>query len=579
MAKLSPADALAYLGIAQLKPAQKDVIDAMETRDDVLAILPTGFGKSLCYQLPALTSSGVTLVISPLLSLMRDQVSQLQARGVNAAMLASDKSDDDILAAFRAAAKGVCKLLYMSPEYLSKHYILRTLQDLHIARVVIDEVHTVSEWGHDFREDYLNIRKAVARLGDVPMAGFTATASPIVLDDLKSVLFKDRTPRVFHYPVLRANIHHEFVEKTQPRMQLLALFEAAREERALVYVGTRKRAETLADALVAAGYRAVGYHAGLDNERRRIIEQDFQTGVYNLVVATNAFGMGVDIPDIRLVVHADFPPSPENYLQEIGRAGRDGERARALCFVNADDIEMRRAQIAATRGDDTQKALRFARLEALVDIASSACIDQSVAAYFGEDIGVCGDCGACQQGALEFRHLPQALSLFADDEGAKTRFEALLSMRNQIFRDKGLVMFRALPDALLAAIARQSPQSLDELAAIDGIGETRMQKYGEAILRALGAKAQDFVASRTRKQLALKGQGALYDRLSERLADKQYGADGFEKPLQMSSKLIARIVEAAPPSLQALSQVRGMDEARMARYGALILEELSRDDD
>lgn len=382
-------------GFSEFRPGQAEVVDAVCAGQDVLAIMPTGGGKSLCFQLPALARSGLTVVISPLIALMRDQVRGLREAGVAAGALTSGNTPEETDAVFDAIDDGSLKILYMAPERLAHTGTQRLLNRAGVGLLAVDEAHCVSQWGHDFRPDYLRIGE-LRRALDVPVAAFTATADAETREEIVARLFDGGSPRVFLRGFDRPNIHLAFVAKDSPRRQVLDFAGARKGQSGIVYCGTRAKTEGLAAALRDAGHTACHYHGGMEAEDRRIVETRFQQEDSLIVVATVAFGMGVDKPDIRWVAHADLPKSIEAYYQEIGRAGRDGAPAETLTLFGPDDIRLRRTQIDEGLAPPERKMADHGRLNALLGLAEALrCRRQVLLAYFGEDCAPCGTCDLC----------------------------------------------------------------------------------------------------------------------------------------------------------------------------------------
>ncbi|NND42816.1 MAG: DNA helicase RecQ [Silicimonas sp.] len=382
-------------GFEAFRPMQADIVEAVSGGDDVLAILPTGGGKSLCFQLPALLRPGLTVVISPLIALMRDQVRALREAGVAAGALTSGNTDEETSAVFDALHEGRLKLLYMAPERLASGATERLLSQSGVSLIAVDEAHCVSQWGHDFRPDYLRIG-ALRRALDVPLAAFTATADDDTRAEIVQRLFGGGTPRSFLGGFDRPNIHFAFAPKNKPREQILAFAAARKGQSGIVYTGTRAKTETLARALAEAGHDALAYHGGMDPDARREVERRFQSDDGLIVCATVAFGMGVDKPDIRWVAHADLPKSIESYYQEVGRAGRDGAPAETLTLYGADDIRFRRMQIDESLAPHERRMADHGRLNALLGLAEAqTCRRQTLLSYFGETNDPCGKCDLC----------------------------------------------------------------------------------------------------------------------------------------------------------------------------------------
>ncbi|MCB1367799.1 MAG: DNA helicase RecQ [Rhodobacteraceae bacterium] len=383
-------------GFDEFRPGQAEIVDAVAAGRNVLAIMPTGGGKSLCFQLPAIAQTGVTVVISPLIALMRDQVRALKAVGVEAGALTSGNTDEETDEVFSALEEGRLKLLYLAPERLANPGTERLLARVGASLIAVDEAHCVSQWGHDFRPDYLRIGD-LRRALNLPLAAFTATADEETRVEIIRRLFDGDMPEVFLRGFDRPNIRLAFQVKNKPREQILDFAAARKGQSGIVYCGTRAKTETLAQALRAAGHQAIPYHAGLSPEDRRIAETRFSREDGLIVVATVAFGMGVDKPDIRWVAHADLPKSIESYYQEIGRSGRDGAPADTLTLYGPEDIRLRRSQIDEGLAPAERKEADHARLNALLGLAEArACRRQVLLGYFGETTPGCGNCDLCE---------------------------------------------------------------------------------------------------------------------------------------------------------------------------------------
>ncbi|RJE79445.1 DNA helicase RecQ [Paracoccus sp. JM45] len=384
-------------GFDGFRLGQQDIVEAVAGGSDVLAIMPTGGGKSLCFQLPALMRNGVTVVISPLIALMRDQVRALRAAGVNAGALTSGNTDEETDAVFQALQAGEMKLLYMAPERLASGGTVNLLRRANVTAIAVDEAHCVSQWGHDFRPDYLRIGD-LKRALDVPLSAFTATADVETQAEIVTRLFDGQPPVTFLRGFDRPNIRLAFQPKNSPRQQVTSYVAARRGQSGIIYCGSRARTETLAQALRDEGHPAIAYHAGMEADQRREAEARFQREDGLIVVATVAFGMGIDKPDIRWVVHADLPKSIESYYQEIGRAGRDGDPADTMTLYGPDDIRLRRTQVDEGLADPGRKAADHARLNALLGLAeATGCRRRRLLSYFGEEMTQdCGNCDLCQ---------------------------------------------------------------------------------------------------------------------------------------------------------------------------------------
>ncbi|MEP3442729.1 DNA helicase RecQ [Sulfitobacter sp.] len=382
-------------GFDGFRPGQEEIVEAVTAGENVLAIMPTGGGKSLCFQLPAMMRQGVTVVISPLIALMRDQVRALQEAGVGAGALTSGNTPEETDAVWEGLEAGTLKLLYMAPERLAAGSVMGMLKRVGVTMIAVDEAHCVSQWGHDFRPDYLRIGELKRALG-VPLAAFTATADAETQAEIVQKLFDGTPPTAFLRGFDRPNIHLMFAAKNSPRNQILNFAAARRGQSGIVYCGTRAKTEGIARALNEAGQTAIHYHGGMEAEDRRIAERRFQQEDGLIVAATVAFGMGIDKPDIRWVAHADLPKSIESYYQEIGRAGRDGAPAETLTLFGPEDIRLRRTQIDEGMAPPERRSADHARLNALLGLAEALeCRRKTLLGYFDESEVTCGRCDLC----------------------------------------------------------------------------------------------------------------------------------------------------------------------------------------
>ncbi len=383
-------------GFTALRPGQAEVVGAILAGADVLAVMPTGAGKSLCYQLPALVGGRLTVVVSPLIALMRDQVGALTARGVAAGALHSGNAGAEHADVERALRRGELKLVYVSPERLQRPGTLAALRDAGCDRLAIDEAHCVSQWGHDFRPEYMALRAAADALGDPQVIAVTASADPGTRDEIVAKLFR-RSPRLFVRSFDRPNLHLAIRRKSDPVREVKTFVRAHRGQSGIVYAASRKGVETLAETLKADGTWALPYHAGMDAHLRHANQDAFLREPGVVVVATIAFGMGIDKPDVRYVCHADLPGSVEGYYQEIGRAGRDGARADTLLLWGEGDVRLRERQIALSDAGPARKRMERRRLGLLLALCESPrCRRQALLAAFGEAGAPCGFCDMCE---------------------------------------------------------------------------------------------------------------------------------------------------------------------------------------
>jgi ATP-dependent DNA helicase RecQ len=382
-------------GYDAFRPGQEDAIDALMRGQNVLTVMPTGSGKSLCFQVPALMRGGLTIVVSPLVALMQDQVAALKLAGVAAETINSSRMREDNIAAWRRAAAGETRLLYMSPERLMTEPMLAALTKLPVTLIAIDEAHCISQWGPAFRPEYEALSQLRSRFAKTPIIALTATADESTRADIARQIFGSKVEAI----VLgfdRPNIRLTVAPKENWKNQLVAFMRERPTESGIVYCLSRKRTEEAAELLNTHGIKALAYHAGMTKEQREINQNRFMTEAPLVMTATIAFGMGIDKSDVRFVFHADLPGSLEAYYQEIGRAGRDGDTARAHMLFGLGDIRMRRQFIDQEESSDDRKRREHQRLGALLGYCESpSCRRQVLLGYFGEDGEPCGNCDVC----------------------------------------------------------------------------------------------------------------------------------------------------------------------------------------
>ena len=385
-----------HFGYDEFRPRQEAIIANALAGRHGLVIIPTGGGKSLCYQLPAMATGGLTLVVSPLIALMKDQVDALRANGIPAAFINSTLSFDELGRVQQAALAGGLRILYAAPERVSTPGFRRFLESLRVGLIAIDEAHCISEWGHDFRPDYRNLAELRSRFPDTPVMALTATATERVREDITAQLRLGDCPR-FISSFDRANLTYSVRPKQRAFRKLVELLDERRGESAIIYCFSRRETESLAERLSTSGHPALAYHAGLDPETRRRAQERFIDGEVPIVAATIAFGMGIDKPDIRLVVHYSLPKSIEGYYQETGRAGRDGQPSDCVLFFSEGDrskLDYFTQQI----GDDAARDIAERQLNQVVEFGRlRTCRRKYLLAYFGEAMEgeSCGRCDSC----------------------------------------------------------------------------------------------------------------------------------------------------------------------------------------
>jgi ATP-dependent DNA helicase RecQ len=520
-----------HFGYHDFRPAQAPVVQSILSGADTLAVLPTGAGKSVCFQVPALALGGLTVVVSPLISLMQDQVAAAEARGIPSACLTSGLTAEEQDVVRRRLVEGRLRLLYLSPERLERFAAELRAAGVRPALLAVDEAHCIAEWGHDFRPSYRGLLAARYRLGRPPAVALTGSATPAVREEIARALGFPAGKYAEHLGSFdRRNLWFGVVRVANDRERLQALrrLMSGDDRMAIVYAPTRSVTESVARALTAAGHRAAPYHAGLDRARRAAILDAFLSDRLDVVVATCAFGMGIDKPTVRLVVHWTLPPTPESYYQEAGRAGRDGELARCVLLWHPSDGELHRRLLEVTfpprrlleriwrepssvkgvpanvlesaarlakelqphRGpvewEPVQRRRRHAeaRLRVMERYAREGrCRRRALVGYFGEHLAECAGCDRCRAEPAS-RPLPRAVA------------ERLTRLRQALGGKSGPWGGCLLDPQVLLRLARHPPPDAGALADVPGVGPAVAQSYGATILGALGVEVDRAVEGR-----------------------------------------------------------------------------------
>ena len=395
---IKPLDVLhKYYGYTSFRKGQENIITSIINKEDVLAIMPTGGGKSICYQVPALCLDGITIVISPLISLMKDQVDALKTMGVKARLINSSLSNSEYNEALEEIENDECKIIYIAPERLDSMEFVNIIRGKNISQVAIDEAHCVSQWGHDFRVSYKKIPYFINRLDKRPIVtAFTATASNEVREDIINIL-NLHNPAVYITGFDRENLSINIVKSSSKNKYTLDYVENHKNESGIIYASTRKEVETIYEGLLKRNYSVAKYHAGLSNEARKEYQENFINDDIKIMVATNAFGMGIDKPNIRWVLHYNMPQSIENYYQEIGRAGRDGEDSECVLLFSPGDVHTQKYLVEVGIENPDRKRVQYKKLQQMVDLVySNTCYRKNILNYFGETfLEDCNNCSNC----------------------------------------------------------------------------------------------------------------------------------------------------------------------------------------
>jgi ATP-dependent DNA helicase RecQ len=598
-AEPDPAEVLRRVfGHEGFRGRQEEIVRHVIAGGSGLVLMPTGGGKSLCYQVPALCRPGLAVIVSPLIALMEDQVAALRQQGVDAGALHSDLSPEEAANVRRSLRERRLKLLYVSPERLTLPQTLEALDARDLALFAVDEAHCVSQWGHHFRPEYRDLAVLAGRFPGVPRLALTATADPRTVEDIRAQLGLADAP-VFRGGFDRPNIRLDAAPRHEERAQLRAFLAEAwtGEGAGIIYCGSRRRAEETAQWLKADGHDALAFHAGMDADAKRRAHRRFARGDRVVMAATIAFGMGIDRPDVRWVAHTSLPSSPESWYQEIGRAGRDGLPARALLLYGAGDIALARHRIAQSPASDEQKRIERARLEAMVAIAEAAtCRRRLLLRCFGEAEGPdCGNCDICLAPPRLFDATLAAQKLLSAVVRTGRRFglshivdvlRGRMTEKVAQFGHDRLPTFGIgadLPDRAWKGVARQlvARGALD--VAVENHGELLPTEAARPILKGeepLLLREESLPARpapRAAAPAAPAGDAdpALFDAL--RAWRKQEAQEqGVPAYVIFHDRTLAEIAARRPSSLEALAAVPGVGQSKLDRYGAAVLAVVAR---
>ena len=495
-----------YFGYDSLRTGQEELINGILSGHDVLGIMPTGAGKSLCYQLPALMLKGITLVISPLISLMSDQVKALNQAGVHAAYINSSLTENQIRMALSYASQGRYKIIYVAPERRNTPRCLDFACNADISMLTVDEAHCISQWGQDFRPSYLEIAGFLTRLPRRPIvSAFTATATERVKNDIVASLGLNN-PVTMVTGFDRPNLFFRVVTRkggSQKDNSIINYVKKHEDESGIIYCATKKNVDKLYTLLNEQGISAGRYHAGLSNDERKQNQEDFTYDRIRVMVATNAFGMGIDKSNVRYVLHYNMPQSLEYYYQEAGRAGRDGEEAECVLFFSKQDIMINKflLQNKASAGDvasDMQKTANDQRkLQQMINYCETdKCLREFILSYFGDTTPcICNKCSNCvvvedeeEETYVETgKKRKKAAQLAGLNELGAALFEKLRSVRTELAAEKSVPPYIICSDKTLKDMCAKLPRDKEQLADVYGMGEQKIQNYGEAFVTAVNA--------------------------------------------------------------------------------------------
>jgi ATP-dependent DNA helicase RecQ len=572
-----------YYGYPSFRPGQQDIIESLLTGKDTLGIMPTGGGKSICYQIPALLLPGLTLVISPLISLMKDQVDALNSLGIPAAYINSTLTAVEVEHRLRDAVQGRIKLLYVAPERLESERFRSRIWGMDIPLVAIDEAHCVSQWGHDFRPSYTAIAPFLAELPERPVvAAFTATATPEVKRDIAELLGL-RQPDIYITGFARDNLSLNILRGENKRDYILQYVKAHSHQPGIIYAATRKEVEELYDLLRRKGVSVGKYHAGLTDDERAAAQEAFLYDDIRVMVATNAFGMGIDKSNVRYVLHHNMPKNMEAYYQEAGRAGRDGEPGECILLFSAQDILTQKYFIEQSKLPPERKANEYKKLQAMVDFCyTPRCLRDAILQYFGEPHAKepCGSCSSCKDNRETVDITVEAQKIFSCIRRMKERFGiSTVASVLKGSRSKKVLEYRfnELPTyGIMKNLTEKEIADLINVLVAEGYlglseGQYPVVKLQEGALEVLQGRVSVYQKIARRPQAAQPGDDALFEQLRQ-LRKELAQRDKVPPYIVFADSTLREMSEVCPTTPEAMLAIKGVGEAKFRNYGRPFLE-------
>ncbi|URN92844.1 MAG: DNA helicase RecQ [Candidatus Pristimantibacillus lignocellulolyticus] len=579
-------------GFDEFRPGQEDILNSILSGQDTLAILPTGGGKSICYQIPAMILPGTTLVISPLISLMKDQVDALKRLGVPAAYLNSSLSAEQYRNTLRNAFDGEYQLLYIAPERFDAPMFQQLTEHLTIPLIAIDEAHCVSQWGHDFRPSYRQLALAISSMKDRPIvAGFTATATNEVAEDIVNMLAL-QNPAQYVTGFARPNLSLSVVTGVNKYSFLSEFLKEREQQSGIVYTATRKEAEAVHDRLIEMGFSAELYHGGLSDQARMQAQEKYRFDESKIIVATNAFGMGIDKPNVRFVLHWQMPGDVESYYQEAGRAGRDGEESECILLFEASDLHIQRFLIEQGMGDESRKAVQAAKLHTMMNYCrTDQCLQQYIVDYFGErSVTPCGKCSSCLDTSEKIDRSLDAKMALSCVGRMKGRFGVTMAAKVlKGSQDKRLLASR-LDQLSTYGLMRQYSEKdiadwLNWLVAEQYLvlsdGQYPVVNVTERALPVLNGSEEVWQRRRGKVKQLLANSSQDASPIFEKLKawrKIQSTTENIPPFMIFSDATLRLIAEAQPKNIEQLLEVKGIGQAKAAKYGEAVMAEYAKED-
>jgi ATP-dependent DNA helicase RecQ len=581
-------------GFENFRPGQKEVVDSLMAGRNVLAVMPTGSGKSLCYQVPALAMGGLAVVVSPLVALMQDQVAALKLAGVEAETINSSASREDNVEIWRRVAAGIVKILYLAPERLMTAQMISALKKLDVRMIAVDEAHCISQWGASFRPEYDALQNIAKEFPGVPIGAFTATADQSTRDEIVKKMFGGKADE-YVAGFDRPNIQLGVAPKNDTKKQILEFLEDHKNESGIIYSLSRKSTEEWAVFLKSKKFKAIAYHAGMTPDARSDNQNTFMTEPAVIVCATIAFGMGIDKPDVRFVIHADLPSSLDAYYQEIGRAGRDGESAHAQMFYGQQDIMMRRRFIDDEGSGEERRNRELQRLDSLVAYADApSCRRQALLTYFGEESPPCNNCDVCLDpsemidGTADARKIIEAVQQTGSRFGAGYLADILLGQHTDKVQNTGHAKLLAF--GLGNDHSRTHWQSMVRQMVgggllkknDDGFGGISLTPRGQLLARGDGEfkyRAETIRVTRKDKK------AALVQSIDPRAQDLLQVLKALRLKIATKRRVPAYVIfpdrtlidmaQKVPLTKWDFAEVQGVGEAKLEQFGEVFLAEIT----
>ena len=591
-----------YFGYTSFRPAQEAPVESLLKNEDVVAIMPTGAGKSICFQIPALCKSGLTVVFSPLISLMKDQVDGLVDQNIPAALINSTLTQTEFNKTMYDVRSGNIKLLYIAPERLGSNFFCNVLRSMPISQVIVDEAHCISQWGHDFRPSYRLIGDWLASLPKRPVVGaFTATATKAVENDIKTLLGLDHA-NVYVTGFDRPNLSFSVV-RTPKRMDYVVDYVRRHShENGIIYCSTRKDVERVYDNLTRAGIQTGYYHAGLSDEMRKDMQNKYAFDQLQVMVATNAFGMGIDKSNVRYVLHYQMPRNMESYYQEAGRAGRDGAPAECILLYSGQDVRVHKYLIEQGHLESQREQVELRKLQSMIDYCfCSTCLRKYMLAYFGEIVPwlECSNCSSCNTKGERVNVTKEAKAIFRAIIATEERYGA--SMISSIVRgERTDRITRAGLDALsvfgyLSDVGDKEIKGLIQQFVASGYLRSSMGKYpvlsvtagAEEVLAGheeveeirqeviVPSRKTKKSASISRSEVSRSGSGGLFEHLRQHR--KQLASQLSVPPyIIFPDTVLIDLANIRPKTLGEFGNIKGVGEAKLKKYGLSFLEAISQ---